>query len=182
MSLPTISATEQSEMMRYARDVIRQGLGHEAPNVAEYQLPAFRCSLFVSLYVAGTLRGMMGTMFPDALASNLASMSLAAAYNDPRFRRMLTPQEQESCTIEITLLDAPQTVTADTILTDQHAVRITCGENTGMLLPQVAKEHGWNREEYLGYVCRKAGLTAESWQQPGCRIEAFHTVILRSDV
>jgi len=39
------------------------------------------------------------------------------------------------------------------------------GFNSGLLLPQVATEYGWNREEFLRQTCRKAGLAADAWQK-----------------
>jgi AMMECR1 domain-containing protein len=40
------------------------------------------------------------------------------------------------------------------------------------LLPQVAIEHGWDRETLLEQTCRKAGLAPDAWRK-AATIEAF---------
>lgn len=162
-------------MLRFVRDVIRQGLGHELPDVAAYQLPSYHGGLYVTLSHAGALRGMVGTFFSAPLAENLSGMALAAAYNEPRFRRM-NPTELEACTVEITLVATPRAIVAEALDPTRHGVILTVGENSGLLLPHIAREHGWDREAYLGYACRKAGLPMDAWRAPECSIEAFETV------
>ncbi len=43
---------------------------------------------------------------------------------------------------------------------------------TGLLLPQVPIEHGWDRITFLEQTCRKAGLPADAWRA-GAQIEVF---------
>jgi len=43
----------------------------------------------------------------------------------------------------------------------------------GLLLPQVATEYEWDRDTFLRQTCIKAGLPADSWRSPDCRIEKF---------
>jgi AMMECR1 domain-containing protein len=33
------------------------------------------------------------------------------------------------------------------------------------LLPQVATEHGWDRETFLSHTCIKAGLPPDAWRR-----------------
>jgi AMMECR1 domain-containing protein len=40
------------------------------------------------------------------------------------------------------------------------------------LLPQVAEQWKWNREQFLEETCRKAGLPADAWRH-GATIQAF---------
>ena len=39
------------------------------------------------------------------------------------------------------------------------------GEHRGLLLPQVALEQGWDREQFLSQVCVKAGLAKDAWKK-----------------
>jgi len=50
---------------------------------------------------------------------------------------------------------------------------MTRGSNTGLLLPQVATEHKWNREEFLKQACIKAGLHDKAWEDKNTRIYTF---------
>jgi AMMECR1 domain-containing protein len=34
-----------------------------------------------------------------------------------------------------------------------------------LLLPQVAAEWGWSRDEFVQHACRKAGLPEDAWQR-----------------
>jgi uncharacterized protein len=38
------------------------------------------------------------------------------------------------------------------------------GFHSGLLLPQVAVEWGWDRETFLAQTCRKAGLPPDAWR------------------
>ena len=58
-----------------------------------------------------------------------------------------------------------------------HGVMIRRGFNSGLLLPQVATEQGWNREMFLSYACRKAGLAPDAWKDPSTRIEVFKAIV-----
>jgi AMMECR1 domain-containing protein len=50
---------------------------------------------------------------------------------------------------------------------------ITRGPRRGLLLPQVATKHGFDREQFLDETCGKAGLTPGAWKEPGTRVDAF---------
>jgi uncharacterized protein (TIGR00296 family) len=50
---------------------------------------------------------------------------------------------------------------------------MTKGRNTGLLLPQVATDFGWDLETFLSHTCTKAGLPPDAWRSPDCRIERF---------
>ena len=43
----------------------------------------------------------------------------------------------------------------------------------GVLLPQVATDHGWDRETFLDHTCVKAGLPAAAWRDGSVKIEVF---------
>jgi uncharacterized protein (TIGR00296 family) len=53
------------------------------------------------------------------------------------------------------------------------------GNSSGLLLPQVAVEWGWGREEFLKQVCLKAGLPEDAWKEKETKLfrfsaEVFH--------
>jgi uncharacterized protein (TIGR00296 family) len=49
--------------------------------------------------------------------------------------------------------------------------------HSGVLLPQVPGEFGWDRVEYLENLCRKAGLPQDAWKSGGVRIERFGATV-----
>jgi AMMECR1 domain-containing protein len=50
------------------------------------------------------------------------------------------------------------------------------GHRRGLLLPQVATEKGWGREEFAGHTCRKAGLPTDAWRT-GARLFKFEAEV-----
>jgi uncharacterized protein (TIGR00296 family) len=60
----------------------------------------------------------------------------------------------------------------------RHGLLISRGAQRGLLLPQVAVEWNWEREQFLEETCLKAGLPADAWQH-GARIQAFTAQVLQ---
>ncbi len=100
-------------------------------------------------------------------------MAVAAASQDPRFPPM-SPDELDNFSIEITVLSPLERI-EDTNLIEvgTHGIYIVKGYNRGVLLPQVATDHGWDRETFLRQTCVKAGLSENSWQQEDADIYIF---------
>ena len=70
------------------------------------------------------------------------------------------------------MLSPLRSISAEEIEVGRHGLLITDGVLRGLLLPQVAVEHGWDRLTFLEQTCRKAGLKANAWRE-GARLEAF---------
>ncbi len=119
---------------------------------------------FVTLKRNGRLRGCIGSMRPiRPVAETVSLMARSAAMEDPRFMPV-TPGELPDLEYEISVLTPLQ------ILGDWHDVRVgTDGlmisdrNRSGVLLPQVPVEQGWNRVEFLEGVCLKAGLSPDAY-------------------
>ena len=60
-----------------------------------------------------------------------------------------------------------------TIEVGVHGLLVSRGSRRGVLLPQVATEHGWDRRGFLEHTCLKAGLPPRAWQEPGTEIRSF---------
>jgi uncharacterized protein (TIGR00296 family) len=58
----------------------------------------------------------------------------------------------------------------------RHGLIVEQGTRRGLLLPQVAIEHGWNREAFLEHTCLKAGLTRDAWRG-GAEIQIFEAQV-----
>ncbi len=129
---------------------------------------------FVTITQNGHLRGCIGNFqSQQPLFLEVATMAVAAASQDPRFPPM-SPDELDNFSIEITVLSPLERI-EDTNLIEvgTHGIYIVKGYNRGVLLPQVATDHGWDRETFLRQTCVKAGLSENSWQQEDADIYIF---------
>ena len=128
------------------------------------------------------LRGCIGIpepVFPLRLAIPRAAFS--AAFEDPRFRP-LNPTEGRSVSVEVSLLTVPSPVDATPRSRLPEALRVgTDGlivrrpPLSGLLLPQVAKEQGWDAAQFLEAACEKAGLDPDAWESPQTQILRFQS-------
>lgn len=123
------------------------------------------CGAFVTLTERGELRGCIGHLRSEQeLYLTIQQMAVAAATEDPRFRPV-SARELELVHIEISVL-SPMIKVADVqeIQIGRDGLYIVSGFQSGVLLPQVATEWGWDRNEFLEQVCRKAGLPRNAWK------------------
>jgi AmmeMemoRadiSam system protein A len=129
---------------------------------------------FVTLKKRGQLRGCIGYIKAvHPLWETVQEMALAAAFHDPRFPS-LKPEELKDLTFEISVLSPLQRVKdISEIQVGKHGLYIVCGNNSGLLLPQVASEYGWDRETFLKETCGKAGLHSQAWQDKETEIYIF---------
>jgi AmmeMemoRadiSam system protein A len=135
---------------------------------------------FVTLRRHGALRGCIGRLASDRpLAEVVASMAVAAATEDPRFPP-LPPDELLDLEIEISVLSEPELLAShdpEGIRPGRDGIVVRRGRRQGLLLPQVAVEHGWDAEAFLAAACRKAGLPREAWRKPDCDLFVFQAVV-----
>ena len=129
---------------------------------------------FVTLKIAGELRGCIGTFDTTrSLWNTVHAMAEAAAARDPRFDPV-NASELDGITIEISALSPPRPVTGpDEIEVGRHGIEISRGRYRGVLLPQVATEHDLDRETFLAEACRKAQLPSDAWRLPDTSIRVF---------
>ena len=133
--------------------------------------------IFVTIHKHGNLRGCIGIFASDKpLYKTVAEMAAKAAFKDPRFSP-LTNNELKEIDFEISVL-SPLREINDTkkIEIGRHGIYITKGTSSGVLLPQVATEQGWDLETFLSHTCIKAGLSMDEWQRD-VKIEIFSAQI-----
>ena len=147
---------------------------------ARLQRPA---GAFVTLDDArGRLRGCVGNVTPEgSLASLVARVAIAAATRDPRFPP-LRDDELAGLRIEISILSPVRRVTAAEIDPAIHGVCLEHGRRRAVLLPQVAVEHGWDRETLLLHLCEKADLAPDAWRDPAATLFSFTVETIADDV
>jgi AmmeMemoRadiSam system protein A len=129
---------------------------------------------FVTLKKSGNLRGCIGYIKAvKPLWETVQEMAVAAAFHDPRFPS-LKPEEIRELTFEISVLSPFQRVKdINEIQVGKHGLYIVHGYNSGLLLPQVASEYGWDREALLKETCSKAGLQPQAWRDKETEIYIF---------
>jgi len=134
---------------------------------------------FVTLHtVDGDLRGCIGHIEGHLpLIETVYEMAVAAATQDPRFPQVRCA-EVPSLQIEVSVMSPITEVeNVEDIEVGRHGLIVSRGTRRGLLLPQVATEYGWGREEFLEHTCQKAGLPGHAWQDRGTRIECFEAEV-----
>lgn len=129
---------------------------------------------FVTLRKSGHLRGCIGYIKDDKpLWETVREMAVAAAFHDPRFPS-LKAEEVEALALEVSVLSPLKHIkNIDEIEVGKHGLYIVRGYNSGLLLPQVAVEYGWDRESFLRETCYKAGLPSQAWKDKETEIYVF---------
>ena len=109
------------------------------------------------------------------MLATLQQVAVSASH-DPRFSgRPITPADLPDIEIEISIL-SKQEETDDPLSLElgKHGILIENPAGRGCFLPQVAKEFGWSKEEFLARCCsEKAGLDAGAWKHPETRVLLF---------
>jgi AmmeMemoRadiSam system protein A len=169
---------ERRRLLALARRAIRAYvLEQRLPEGASALQSGQRHGVFVTLHLAGRLRGCIGRPeSPDSLDSLVEVCAVLAASRDPRFPPVHV-HEVDALDIELSILSAPEQLPAADVLArfmpGVHGAAVTCGGCRGLLLPQVALQYGWSAQRFLEETCRKAGLPAHAWRDPEVRIDIF---------
>lgn len=177
--------------VRLARFTVEEGAGGQVGPAAEASLSAelrVPRGVFVTLrtHPEGRLRGCIGfplPVFPLGRAIRLAAA--AAAAEDPRFPPVAV-HELAHLTVEVSVLTVPEPLGGTTAAGRRAALRVgtdglivEAGGRSGLLLPQVATEQGWDARQFLGAACEKAGLRPSAWESPATRVLSFRATVFR---
>ena len=135
-----------------------------------------RAAAFVTLTSEGALRGCVGRLDPSGSAETAVAEAAAwAALDDPRFPPV-QPGELARLHIEVSVL-GPMVRLVDpmTFRLGVDGIVVERDGRRGLLLPEVASALDDDRVAMLEMTCRKAGLEAGAWRQPGTMVLAFRT-------
>jgi len=171
-----LSPEEKQTLLKLARDTIcSRATGKPLPAVSDATDALRRRSgAFVSLHRRGMLRGCIGYIEPVLpLIEAVQEMALSAAFQDPRFEP-LSSEELSDLDIEISVLTPFEKITdAARIEVGCHGLMIRKGDCSGLLLPQVPVQFGWDRETFLAQTCQKAGLRPDAWKDLDAELYIF---------
>ena len=187
--MSTISDSDGEILVRTARDIVteflRKGRRMSPSDDAKSRF-SFNSGVFVTLNKGDELRGCIGFPTPDRkLYQSLADAAIASATEDPRFLPV-RDDELGEISFEVTVLTPPEVVrvrdpseypTAIKVGRDGLVVRWEFG--SGLLLPQVPVEYGWNEMEFLDHTCQKAGAPKDCWRQKSTMILRFEGIVFK---
>ena len=149
---------------------------------------SFNAGVFVTLNNADGLRGCIGFPMPDKkLSHGIIDAAIAAATEDPRFSPVKI-NELNNIVFEVTVLTPPVEITVtdpmeylEKIKVGRDGLIIRNSFSSGLLLPQVPVEYGWNVEEFLQHTCEKAGLEKDTWKNEKVKIEKFEGIVYKEE-
>ncbi len=124
--------------------------------------------------VHGQLRGCIGIVEArEALLDTVSYCAISASSRDDRFEPV-RPSEMSEVRIELSVLSPLWKIESPSeIEVGHHGIMIFSGYHQGLLLPQVAVEHGWDRITFLEQTCRKAFLPKDAWKWAETSIKIF---------
>jgi len=177
-----LNAEQKKALLCVAREAVNAAVnGHDYTPTTDDAVLQRPAAAFVTLHNRGALRGCIGTVGAELpLFQAVAEMAREAALNDFRFNSV-SPREAADLHIEISVLTPAEPVRdlAD-IEVGVHGLIVEQGPRRGLLLPQVATEWGWDRDEFLDHTCLKAGLPREAWRR-GARVLCFGAEVFGED-
>jgi hypothetical protein len=171
-----LSDSEKKELLKIARTTLEKHVRNE--KISEFKPSTDKLKekrgVFVTLKKHGELRGCIG--YVEGIKPTYEAVkenAINASTNDPRFPPV-RPEELKDIDIEITVMTPLEKITDPKVIeVGKHGILIRKGWNQGLLLPQVATEYGWNREEFLAHTCMKAGLPVNAWKDKDAEIYIF---------
>ena len=149
---------------------------------------SFNSGVFVTLNNPDGLRGCIGFPMPEKKLSHaIIEGAIAAATEDPRFPSVKT-NELNDIVFEVTVLTPPVEIDVsdpmeylEKIKVGRDGLIIRHSFSSGLLLPQVPVEYGWDVEEFLQHTCEKAGLSRDTWKNESVIIEKFEGIIFKEE-
>lgn len=175
-----LTQEEKDYLKNLARETIAHALGlGPAPDMKPVSRKLTQpYGAFVTLTRKKQLRGCIGHIVAqNPLYRTVSEMAKAAAFEDPRFPPV-TAKEWDDIQVEISILSPLERVKDLTAITPGiHGLYMRQGSRSGLLLPQVAVEWGWDRETFLAQTCRKAGLPPDAWKDETTEVYWFQAEV-----
>jgi len=170
-----LTENERGELLKIARDAILSYVTSGKVPAVETASKGLNLETgcFVTIKQKGQLRGCIGNFVSDKpLYKLVQEMAVSAATRDPRFYPMKA-NDLGDFEVDISVLSPLEKAgSVEEIQVGTHGIYIIKGSHRGVLLPQVATDYGWDRDEFLRHTCIKAGLPENAWQEE-CEIYIF---------
>jgi AmmeMemoRadiSam system protein A len=175
---------EKRTLLQAARQSILSAFNEaDKPKIDYKAYPLFKekSGAFVTLTIDKELRGCIGYIIAiNPLFDTICEVASSAAFNDPRFMP-LTREEFDRIKIEISILSPFELIKSySEIEIGRHGLLLDEG-GRAVLLPQVATENNYSREQFLTALCHKAGLYGEYWKERMLRIKVFSAYVFSEE-
>jgi AmmeMemoRadiSam system protein A len=175
-----LAQSDRRQLLDLARAAVEAAVRHDPkpaldPAALSPDLLA-PAAAFVTIHEHGQLRGCIGMMRLDVpLWENVREAATAAALDDPRFLP-IAESELPALELEVSVLE-PLVELRDPaeFVTGRHGIVVERDGRRALLLPQVAAEMGWDAEQMLEAVCRKAHLSGHAWRDAATRLYVFES-------
>jgi len=176
----TLSDDDKKTLLKIARETLESYL-------VKGKLPKFKAGspnlnesrgAFVTLTEHGQLRGCIGHMVGDEpLYQMISERAIDAAINDPRFGAVRS-DELKGIHIEISVLTPFKKVNnLDEIKVGRDGLMLRNGYYSGVFLPQVPGEQGWDKKTYLEELGHKAGMSSEAYLDKDTTLYSFEAIV-----
>lgn len=174
-----LDLSEGEKAVKLARKAITKFLSSKEIIKDEYEgIFSEDRGVFTTLNITNELRGCIGFPYPiQRLDKSIIESAIAAATQDPRFPPVKL-EELDDITIEVTVLTPPEKIESERredlpsmIEVGKHGLIVKFGNNSGLLLPQVAVEYNFDALTFLSQTCYKANLPLNCWMDE--RVEIF---------
>lgn len=175
-----LTAEEGTLAIRLARGALEHAIGKkQKPELKLTRVFNAKRGVFVTLTENGELRGCIGFPYPVMpLGDAIEHAAKAAALEDPRFPPVIK-DELATIDLEVTVLTVPVPLLCEpaerpaNIKVGKHGLIVKGMGTSGLLLPQVATEYGWDTMTFLDHTCAKAGLSGKCWTSKNVEVMTF---------
>ncbi|MFC1703973.1 AmmeMemoRadiSam system protein B [Candidatus Omnitrophota bacterium] len=178
------SLQQKKQLLKIARDSLETYIREKKRIKPQTQDKALmqESGAFVTLEKKGQLRGCIGRVVGDTpLYQVVADYAVEAGVNDPRFPAV-KEAELKDIKLEISVMTPLEKIDDVSVIeVGKHGIVMRQGFNSGLLLPQVATEYGWNRETFLQHTCQKAGLPMDCWKDKSTQIFIFSAEVFSEE-
>ena len=190
MSYSQFSDSDGEQLVKMARKAVTEYLkNNQTVNDLEFNSKFnFSSGVFVTLNKQESLRGCIGYPLPvKKLSQGLVDAAISAATKDTRFNPV-NQEELNQIIFEVTVLTNPEEIIVNDTSDYIHNIKVGLdgliienGFASGLLLPQVPTEYGWDEREFLEYTCEKAGLPKDAWKEKSTKISKFQGIIFKEE-
>jgi AmmeMemoRadiSam system protein A len=175
-----LSEGAKRALLSLARQRLLEHLEQSEPEAFEVESAALKehRAAFVTWRTKhGELRGCIGEVIAKRpLVESIERMAVASGTEDPRFPP-ITTDELPHLTVEISALTPMASIRPENVDVGRHGLMISKGHRSGLLLPQVPLEQGWDRDDYLRGLCAKAGLANDAWRESDVQLRSFEAEV-----
>ncbi|MEM2759750.1 MAG: TIGR00296 family protein [Nitrososphaerales archaeon] len=188
-----LNEQDGSELIKLARDAIECYLSRKIQITAPDSIMkkyGEKAGVFVTLNSltneSEELRGCIGFPTPERnLYDAVINAAIASATSDPRFKP-ITNEELDKITLEISVLTPPELINVrdpreykEKIKVGRDGLIVHWRYGSGLLLPQVPIEYGWDEERFLCETCVKAGTLPDCWFYEDTKVYRFEAIVFK---